>query len=665
MTADGGPRGRLGSLTLFLVVFGALVLRIAFAIDYAHSSPLADRPVIDEAAYERWALEIAEGDWIGDEVFFQEPLYPYWLGSVYAVWGLTGDDDETIERRRRTAARHIQAFFGAFAVLLIVLVANRLFGGAAAVVAGIGAASCRTLAYFPSLLLKPNLFLPALALLVWILLRARVERGEHRPLRWLVPWLGAGVVAALGALLRGNLLLLLPAIAALPLIRAWRAGLGPRCGLAPCAALVIGMLLVLLPVATRNQIVGGVFALTTSGAGTNFYGGNNAQNPYGRATEFDWVRGIPEHEADDWKHEAERRTGRMLDAGEVSSFWLGEALASMRSDPGLHLSILWNKLRLTLGAYEVPDNHHVEWDARHVSALRLPLPGFGLWGMLGIAGLIAFAARRWGGPEAEDARGGWELLTLFVLYLGTIVLTVTSMRIRLALLPMLLPFAGYWVHAAVRALRAPAGLPACVVSFFAATAIVHLPVLDTEEIRDDLLKRDFNLAVYQLDEGDLDAAEETIGVLREEHAGTVSVMLLESQLDYRRGFLLNTGPESLKEVEVFYDRALSRLRSIVESEKVNARDRFRAQKLAGYIVFDIENWPAAERRFREALVFDPDDWEVRLRLANVLFIQAARLEGQEKLAALHEAKAILEGMLREEASEELERRLREVEAELP
>ena len=33
------------------------------------------------------ARAIAGGDWMGREVFFQEPLYPYALGSLYAVVG--------------------------------------------------------------------------------------------------------------------------------------------------------------------------------------------------------------------------------------------------------------------------------------------------------------------------------------------------------------------------------------------------------------------------------------------------------------------------------------------------------------------------------------------------------------------------------------------------
>ena len=129
--------------------------------------------------------------------------------------------------------------------------------------------------------------------------------------------------------------------------------------------------------------------LTTSGAGTNLYGGNNPENPYGRATEFGFVRGIPEHEAGDWRREAERRVGRALDPAEVSAYWLRGGAALVRGRiPGLHLAILWNKLRLSLGSYEVPDNHLLAWDARYVPIARFPWPGFGVVGTLGLAGLV-------------------------------------------------------------------------------------------------------------------------------------------------------------------------------------------------------------------------------------------------------------------------------------
>ena len=41
----------------------------------------------DARGYDQWAQRLAGGDWIGTDVFYQAPLYPYFLGVVYAVAG--------------------------------------------------------------------------------------------------------------------------------------------------------------------------------------------------------------------------------------------------------------------------------------------------------------------------------------------------------------------------------------------------------------------------------------------------------------------------------------------------------------------------------------------------------------------------------------------------
>ena len=41
----------------------------------------------DAHGYDEWARRIAGGDWIGSEVFYQAPLYPYFLGVIYAIAG--------------------------------------------------------------------------------------------------------------------------------------------------------------------------------------------------------------------------------------------------------------------------------------------------------------------------------------------------------------------------------------------------------------------------------------------------------------------------------------------------------------------------------------------------------------------------------------------------
>lgn len=652
---------------LALLVTVALCLRIGVAVEYAHRHPLADRPPIDEAAYERWALSIADGDWMGKEVFFQEPLYPYWLGIIYACFDDRAPGTEVATPLQRTAARHTQAFLGAGLVVLVYLLTRRVFGPAAAIFASALAALERPLLAFPAFLLKPNLFLPLLASLALAALVARTRRA----------WFGVGVLAGLCALLRGNVLVLLPCLAGWPLLRAAR---WPRRIAGSCAFLA-GAALVLAPVAWRNHRVGGEWVLTTTGAGTNFYVGNNLENPHGIATELDFERGIPEHELDDFRREAERRTGRTLTPSGVSAYWLAQAFASMRAEPLAHLWILARKLRLCLSRSEAPDNHHLDWDARYVSSLALPWPGFGVLGTLGIAGLVLLAlGGRFGAPRPREPRAARELALFFALYLATIVLTVVSMRVRLALVVLLLPFAG-WCAAAMCA-RLPligtwlqradetAGLsrfpPAGLCALALALGLVFTPAYPDDERREDLAERDFNLAVYELEAGRIEDARALADALEDEGLGSARLEILRAELDYRAALELGRATSEDRGARLVHlDRALERLRPIATSRSSAARDRYQACALAGYVQLEAEKAAAAERSLRAARDFDPDDRRLRLALANSLFLQAVDAapspEGRKRLL---ECEELLAGLISEQSEPSLEQRLAEVRSEL-
>ena len=41
----------------------------------------------DSRSYDLWAQEIARGHWLGDRVFYQAPLYPYFLATLYWLFG--------------------------------------------------------------------------------------------------------------------------------------------------------------------------------------------------------------------------------------------------------------------------------------------------------------------------------------------------------------------------------------------------------------------------------------------------------------------------------------------------------------------------------------------------------------------------------------------------
>ena len=672
---DQQRQGRTPWLRLALIL--AVLLRIGLSLEYQARHPWADRPVIDEASYERWALEVASGDFVGQGVFFQEPFYAYSLAPIYRLAlpmpvDETGRVAEVGTRRQRTAVRHAQAVLGALLVYLVFVLTRRAFGVGPGLIAAFAMATYRPLLLLPSLLLKPNEFLPVVTGLLVLLLGALQAQWGTARSRW--RWLGVGLLGGVAALLRGNALLLLPVLVLTPL-------LFQRSRQAACAAILValGALTLLLPVALRNQAVGGVFALSTSGAGTNVFGGNAEENPYGIATEFPWVRGIPEHEAADWRREAERRVGHPLDAGEVSRYWLGELGRSLVRDPAGHALRLWRKLRLSLGRLEVPDNHDIEWDARYLWSLRLPLPGWGLWGSLGLAGLIVFLGAGNRLRSAHSPAGG-VLAAAFLLYLGTIVATVTSGRIRLMLVPLLMPFAAWmlWlllapVLSGVKGLSGVFGnpervpLPRLLLALAFGCALVFTPVLPAAMVAQKRDGRDMNHVRILLERPDgLDQAQALAQELARKYPRDPRLNTLLAEVHFRRAgvLLAEETPERASAGEELR-AAMERLAPVASDARVAPKDRFRARVLAGLCQLRAGTNPGAARRhFEAALAWDPGDRIARLGLANALALEAedCRAGGDREgaLGGWERARELIR-QLRAEVDEEA---LAELEADL-
>src|SRR5689334_10751104 len=75
--ASDRMRAALPWLVLWTAAFG---VRLTYVIEL-RDAPIARILIGDALAYDAWARAIAAGDWLGHEVFYQAPLYPYFLGA--------------------------------------------------------------------------------------------------------------------------------------------------------------------------------------------------------------------------------------------------------------------------------------------------------------------------------------------------------------------------------------------------------------------------------------------------------------------------------------------------------------------------------------------------------------------------------------------------------
>src|SRR6185503_9876745 len=74
------------SRVLAAIAAFALLIRLVYLWQIRHS-PFFTLLMGDSKGYDEWARRIAAGDWIGTDVFYQAPLYPYFLGAIYAIAG--------------------------------------------------------------------------------------------------------------------------------------------------------------------------------------------------------------------------------------------------------------------------------------------------------------------------------------------------------------------------------------------------------------------------------------------------------------------------------------------------------------------------------------------------------------------------------------------------
>jgi 4-amino-4-deoxy-L-arabinose transferase-like glycosyltransferase len=454
------------------------VLALAFSVRFAHwmavrGEPFVAQLVVDSKEYDAWAQQIAAGDWLGSRVFFQAPLYPYLLAGTYAVIGRSLD------------AAYLLQIVAAVAGVWALFHAGRLMGGdPVGLVAAALAAVYGPFLFYDVQILKESLAVTSACFLLWAVARARTLPGSG-------PWLASGVLLGILALLRENALLMTPFLVAL----AYRRGAAPRAVMLRCAALVVGVVLPLVPVAVRNGAVGGDYLPTTSQGGVNFYIGNNATAD---GTYRPVVPGkqIPSLERQESTRVAETAMGRTLTPAEVSSYWLRAALGWARSHPWDFVRLQFRKLGMYWSWYEWPDSVDYYWLGARSPVFRMPLVEFSTISLLSIAGLAVLWRRRLFDAFAP----AWVFASVWML--STILFFLFS-RYRLPGIPALIILGAVPVVAIVELRRAGDRRWRLGATLAAATFLLSLAPFGKPRI--DLVE--FNLGRLAQERGDTAEAE--------------------------------------------------------------------------------------------------------------------------------------------------------------
>ena len=390
----------------------AFGLRLAYVLAQ-RESPFFERPVLDPAYHVEWARALAQGRTFEEGPFFRAPLYPWWLALQLWLFG-----------PGLLAPRIAQCLLGAATTLLTWALGRRAFGPKEGLLAAALAATYWVLVYFDGELLLPTLSIPLNLLALWASLSLANSPSRKRVL-------AAGVAWGVSALVRPNVLLLMPFLAGWLLLRA-RPEWGR--GVARCALLALGCLAPILPITYYNTFVAGDFALISTQAGVNLWIGNN---PYtdGRTAHVPGTVG-----SDFWATHreaaamAEQEAGQRLMPSQISRHYAHKAWDFMLGRPGPWLSLMAKKLALFWRDGEAANNQPVRFFAFHFTPwLRFTSIGFGLLAPLALLGW-ALSLRR---------AGLFPLWGFLLVYCAGVVIFFVCSRFRAPILPVMMVFAAH------------------------------------------------------------------------------------------------------------------------------------------------------------------------------------------------------------------------------
>ncbi|HLC95257.1 MAG TPA: glycosyltransferase family 39 protein, partial [Patescibacteria group bacterium] len=354
--------------TIFVLIGVATLVRLGY-IAFLARYEILRLPILDAEYYVEWATNIIQHGWLGERIFFTEPLYAYLLALFLKIFG---------EHTWLPAMLGLQFVLGALFPVLLFAVGTKLFSRSIGIVAGLIAALYGPFVFYDGLLLKTSLEVYSIPLFLLVFWHAM----EHPKTRTFV---FAGLMLGVIALIKGNVLIFVP-LACLFIFFFLEPFVLQR-RLLFIGAFVMGVIACIAPITLRNYLVGQDIVPTNYSIGLVLYQGNWWGGDGSTARVPSFLRPHPKYEERDAVGMAESYQGHVLKPSEVSRFWMSKTLAEITDAPNHFLATLWHKVLLLLNYREYSDNYSYAFYRSYIPFLWI-LPGYFFVILCGGVGLV-------------------------------------------------------------------------------------------------------------------------------------------------------------------------------------------------------------------------------------------------------------------------------------
>jgi 4-amino-4-deoxy-L-arabinose transferase-like glycosyltransferase/Flp pilus assembly protein TadD len=395
---------------IFIVGF---VLRF-FYVTETQNTPFFQNLYSDSKIYYDLAVQISNGNWIGNNIFFMSPGYPYFLAIIFTLFG-----------KSILLVRLIQIFLNSINIIIIYFIARNLHSDKAGFISAAIAALFSTYIFYSGAILLEVIQTFILSILLFLLTdKSKIKNYQN--------WLLIGILLGVASYFRANILLIFPALVIWFVTRILKSLKDKKIYLKSLIYFSLGCIFPVLLITVRNYFVGNDFVVISSNGGINFYLGNNENSLgiYKTPEDFDFFNDLS------GRKYAQTITGKVLSPSDASAFWFDKSINFIEEQPVNWLKLMGKKILFFFDNDANPQSSVMDesfFADNYSFILKFPLPGF----------FSIFFISIFGFSLTWNKRKEYTLIYIFLLtYIFSTVIFFVIGRFRVAITPLFIVFAG-------------------------------------------------------------------------------------------------------------------------------------------------------------------------------------------------------------------------------